>query len=213
MSPARPLACFHARLCRIAVNAGRDRRGAVALEFAFVAPALFFSLVVLFQVGYNYFVLAGLDSAAHAGARAIMTGSAQQAGLTAQQFIQQIVCPSLAPAMSCSKVVVNVSVALSNPGELTNQVATLPAPAVRPTTYYTKYVHSNYSGLIFPSTSQSADKFCPGGAGDIVVVQVLYPAPLFTRLLNPSGASSAWQMSTSTFVNEPFTNGATYAGC
>lgn len=213
MTPARSPRRSAAGLRRTIVGAAQDRRGAVALEFAFVAPAFLFSLIVLFQIGYNYFVMAGLDSAAHAGARAIMTGSVQQTGLTALQFVTQIVCPSLPAAMSCSKVVVNVSVALKNPGQLTNSLASLPAPPVAPSNYVTNYVEPDFTNLIFPSTSQSANGFCPGAAGDIVVVQVLYPAPMFAKVLNPSNASPFWQMSTSTFVNEPFSGAATYPGC
>jgi Flp pilus assembly protein TadG len=214
MPPARSFARLVGDLRRSLVRPARDRRGAVAVEFGMVAPALIFAIVAIFQIGYNYFVLSGLDAASHAGARAIMTGAVQQAGLTASQFKANIICPNLPSTMPCSQVVVNVSVVLTNPTPLglTSKVTTLPAPAVKPTNYYS-YVTSNQSGLIFPSTTQASDTFCPGYAGDVVLVQVLYPAPMFTKILNSANSSSLWQMSTSTFVNEPFGGAQTYTGC
>ena len=190
-----------------------NRRGAAAVEFGFVAPPLLFVIIAILQIGYNYFVMAGLDAAAHAGARAIMTGSVQQAGTTSSQFISNIICPSLPPTMRCSNVVVNVSVVLSNPtsGGLTGST-TLATPAVQPTNYY-NYVAPNQSGLIFPSTTQASNTFCPGFEGDVVLVQVLYPAPVFTHIFNPANSSSLWQMSTSAFMNELFGGAQTYNGC
>ncbi|HXY59625.1 MAG TPA: TadE family protein [Methylocystis sp.] len=207
----RAAAKLRAALARILSDAG----GAVAIEFGFVAPALLFTMIAIFQIGYTYFGLAGLDAASRAGARAIMTGSVQQAGMTSAQFISNVICPNLPSTMRCSSVVVNVSVVLSNPTPLgltsSTTAASLPA-AAEPTNYY-NYVASNDSGLIFPSTTQASDTFCPGFAGDIVMVQVLYPAPLFTRILNSANASSLWEMSTSTFMNEPFGGAQAYTGC
>ena len=206
---SRWIAKLNAALARVA----SERRGAVAVEFAFVAPALIFTIVAIFQIGYNYFTMAALDAASRAGARAIMTGSVQQSAMTSSQFISNIVCPNLPSTMKCSSVVVNVSVVLTNPAPsgLTGST-TLPTPSVQPTNYY-NYVTTNDSGLIFPSTTQASDTFCPGFAGDIVLVQVLYPAPMFSKILNPANASSLWQMSTSTFMNEPFGGASAYTGC
>lgn len=204
--------CWIARLEAALVRAASERRGAVAVEFALVAPALIFVFVAIFQIGYNYFTMAGLDAASRAGARALMTGSVQQAGMQSAQFITNVICPSLPSTMQCSQVQVNVQVVLQNPTPqgLTASTMTLPTEPVQPTSYYPDFVTSTDSGLMIPPPSYS---FCPGYAGDIVVVQVLYPAPMFTKILNPANSSSLLQMSTSTFMNEPFGGAQIYTGC
>ncbi|HXY59622.1 MAG TPA: TadE/TadG family type IV pilus assembly protein [Methylocystis sp.] len=191
-----------------------EKRGAVALEFGLVAIPFFFTLVAIFQVGFNYYQMACLDSAAHAGSRAVMTGIVQQNGLSVAQFVQQYICPSLQAPMSCSSVVVNVAVVL--PAATATTAVGMPAspiPAVSPSAYWSNFVNGAGTGLVVPSTTQSSNTFCPGNPGDFVVVQVLYPVPFFSRILNPSGAGSQWEMNTATFVNEPYPNPQTYAGC
>jgi len=197
-----------------------ERRGTVALEFGLVAIPFFFTLVAIFQVGFNYYQLACLDAAAHAGGRAIMTGIVQQNGLTATQFAQQYVCPQLFAPMTCSNVVVNVATVLKYNNGVVGSTTTFtqappnsPAPVVNPSAYWSSFVTAAGTGLVVPSTTQSANTFCPGNPFDFVVVQVLYPVPFFSRILNPTGAGSQWVMHSATFINEPFPNPQTYSGC
>ncbi len=191
-----------------------ERRGVVAVEFGFVAIPFFFTLIAIFQVGFNYYQLACLDLAAHNGGRAIMTGVVQQNGLSANQFVTQYICPSLQIPMSCSNVVVNVAVVLAAPtGSTAQGLPVSPTPALSPSAYWTNFVNGGGNGLVLPSTTQSSNTFCPGNPGDFVVVQVLYPVPFFSSILNPSGAGSQWEMNSATFINEPYLNPQTYAGC
>src|SRR5208337_2870099 len=76
---------FLAKARRALARAARDRLGAVAVEFGFVVIPLLFTLVTIFQIGYNYYVMATLDRVANEGARAILTGQVSQNGYTAAQ--------------------------------------------------------------------------------------------------------------------------------
>ena len=203
-------------LLHMARDLARDRRGAAAIEFGFVAIPLLFCLVVIFQIGFNYYIMASLDRAANEGARAIMTGQVSQAGLTAAQFAQQYVCPHLPHNMSCGSIVVNTSIVLKgcNDGTSPTWCNTFPQTPASPSNYNNSaYVLANKSGLTMPSTTQSLNSFCPGGPGDYVLLEILYPAPLFTKLLRVGGANIVYQMSTATFVNEPFAGAQAFAGC
>jgi len=187
------------------IRAARDESGAVGVEFGFVAIPFLFTMVAIFQVGYTYYQLSALDRAAHEGARALMTGIVQQNGLSASQFTQSYICPYLPAPMSCANVTVNVSVALTHAQPYP---AAPPTPAVSPSTYWSTYVNAAGTGLAALSA-----KFCPGFAGDFIVLEVSYPVPLFSRILNPSGAGVITETSATTFVNEPFNNAQTYTGC
>ncbi len=56
-----------AKLRRSLGCAAADRRGAVAIEFGFVVIPLVLLMMGIFQIGYSYYVAAGLDQASNAG--------------------------------------------------------------------------------------------------------------------------------------------------
>jgi Flp pilus assembly protein TadG len=197
------------------VRAAADTRGAVAIEFGFVVIPLVLLMMGVFQIGYTYYEAASLDLASNAGARAIMTGAVSTAGLNASQFTQTYICAQLPLNFNCSNVVVNVVTVLK-----------APAPAMRPgplgpiPTVYYNYVNSARNALLLPKLTTSLNPFCPGAGYDLILLQVLYPTPLFTALFqNGSGVTQLdgsyvyYQMSSATFKNEPFVNAVTYTGC
>jgi Flp pilus assembly protein TadG len=77
----------------------RDERGATAIEFAFVAPVLFFVLLSLIELGMIGMMISGLDNAVINASRMIRTGRADAAG-TANEFEDQI-CADMGGAAAC----------------------------------------------------------------------------------------------------------------
>ena len=204
-----------AKVQRALVRAAADTRGAVAMEFGFVVIPLVLLLVGIFQIGYAYYVAASLDQASNAGARAIMTGAVSIAGLSASQFTQAYICPQLASNFNCSNVVINVVTVLKAPPPAMRPGALGPIPTV-----YYNYVNAAQNGLLFPQLTTSQNSFCPGAGYDLILLQVLYPTPLFTAVFwhgngvtQLNGSYVYYQMSSTTFKNEPFQNAISYTGC
>lgn len=181
----------------------RERDGATAVEFGLLILPFMLTLLGVFELGYTFFMMSALDSAARTSARAVMTGAVSTAGMTAGSFRTGIVCPRLPSNFDCASVFINVTV--------------VPA-GTSPTGYYS-YVNSAQSALLVPPLDSSANSFCPGSGGQYVVLQLLYPTSAFTQLF--AGRSTATYqgkkvnvlMSTATFKAEPYTGGAAYAGC
>lgn len=180
-----------------------DRTGTTAVEFGLLIVPFMLTLLAAFEIGYTFFLMSALDSAARGSARAVMTGAVSTAGMSASTFRTTVVCPKLPANFSCSDVFVNVTI--------------VPAGS-SPTGYYS-YVNSAKSALIVPALNATANSFCPGAGGQYVVVQIMYPASYFTRLFVGqsttlyNGKSVNVLMSTATFRAEPYSGGGAYSGC
>jgi Flp pilus assembly protein TadG len=157
--------------------------GSAAAEFALLAvPVLGLTFLVL-NTGLVFFAQQSLQTATTQAARLIMTGQAQQKGMTAAQF-QQAVCANTSSLFDCSGIYVNVqtftsfsSVTMLNPVQ---------------------------NGKF----SQGTMGFSAGGSGDIEVIQVFYQWPLYGTLLgfdfsNMSGGMDLL-VATAAFRNEPY---------
>jgi len=181
--------------------------GAAALEFALVSgPALLIILAIL-EAGVDCYLHSALDNAAQDVARQIFTGAVQNmsvngAAMTQATFIQTIVCPKLPAFLSCGNLIVNV-VDFSE--------------TASPTPYYT-YVNAAQSALATPTLNNNQTSFCLGGSGSYMMLQLVYPLPLFTSVFSHAPLAT-WQgqtvrllFSTAAFRNEPFPN-TTYSWC
>ncbi|WP_167858616.1 TadE family protein [Methylobacterium nonmethylotrophicum] len=179
-----------------------DARGVTAVEFALVAAPFTMTLLGIIQTGYAFFLMAALDSAASASARAVTTGAISTAGLTATQFRDQVVCPKLPSTFVCANVFVTMSVVQEGQS---------------PTGYYA-YVNAAGTGLVQPPLDGTG-KFCPGAGGQYVVLQVQYPTTYLTGLLASAapttfnGKPSYVLMASTTFRSEPYNGAVAYAGC
>jgi Flp pilus assembly protein TadG len=181
----------------------RDRAGATAVEFGLLVLPFMLTMLGVFELGYTFFMMSALDSAARSSARAVMTGAVSTSGMTAGTFRSSVVCPKLPSNFDCGSLFINVTVVPSG---------------TNPTGYYS-YVNGAQSALLVPTLNSAANSFCPGSGGQYVVVQLLYPASAFTQLF--AGRSTAiYQgkqvnvlMSTATFKAEPYSGAAAYAGC
>jgi Flp pilus assembly protein TadG len=161
----------------------RCRSGAAGAEFAIVIVPflglLFFSL----NIGLVFLAQQTLQTATSQAARLIMTGQAQQQGLTAGDF-QQAVCTNATSLFTCSGITVNVRTFSS----FTNVAMLNPVS----------------NGAVDPTKMG----YTPGNPGDIVVVQAFYQWPLFATLFgyNFSNLSGGLDLlvATAAFRNEPY---------
>ncbi|HEY1750846.1 MAG TPA: TadE/TadG family type IV pilus assembly protein [Caulobacteraceae bacterium] len=164
----------------------RDESAATAVEFAILFAPLVFLILASLQLSLIFFAGQCLQSAAMSSGRQLMTGSAQQAGLTQAQFKTKV-C-SNAPAMfNCNGIMVDVESGTTFSGTSTS------APAV---TY-------DAAGNVTNSWTYST-----GGPGDIVVLHVMYnwpvvAAPLLPGLANQSNGDHLL-VATSVFKIEPY---------
>lgn len=193
----------------------RDEGGATAVEFAMVSVPFLGLLFAIFETAFVFFTNEGLEAATSDAARYIMTGQAAAGNYTsATDFRDRVICNPTSPRVrilpsfiDCSQLIVDVSTAGSS-GSTSFGSADLSK------SYYTN-----------PTT-----KYCIGAAGDIVVVRVVYPMPVYLTVLTMSSLGSVsastagltsynggmkhMLMGTAAFRNEPYAGTYTLAtGC
>lgn len=156
----------------------RDERGATAIEFAFVAPVLFFALLSLVELGMLGMMMSGVDAAVLDSARRIRTGR-DDAATSASTFEDQI-CARMGGSLSTCRDRLIISVQRFNQFSDANAVATA-------------------------TPDGSFDK---GAAGDIIIVKANYRWPLMTPFLatafDRNGPLDVTIPARVAFKNEPF---------
>jgi Flp pilus assembly protein TadG len=155
----------------------RDESGATAIEFAFVAPILFFALLSLVEIGMLGMMTMGVNAAVDEAARRIRTGR-DDAAASAQAFEDQI-CSHIAGSLSqCrSRTVIGV-------------------------TRFSKFSDAN---AVIASPPDGT--FNKGGPGDIIIVKVNYSWPLLTPFLGHverNGPTDVIIPARVAFKNEPY---------
>jgi Flp pilus assembly protein TadG len=85
----------------------RDLSGASAIEFAMVGLPFFALLFAIIEVCIFFFASQLLETAIQDSGRLIYTAQAQNQGMTAQDFKDNL-CPRVAVLMNCAKVYVDV---------------------------------------------------------------------------------------------------------
>ena len=164
----------------------RDRKGATAVEFAFVAFPFFVMLIGLIEVACIFIVSTVLEHGAVEAARTIRTGEFQGGTATIEAFETEI-CNNMANLFDCkNKISIDVR------SDFTSFAATDdPTPLDSDDKF-----------------DDSAFTFDSGGRNDIVVVRVFYQWSLITPVIsgplaNMHGDKRLIQ-STVAFRNEPF---------
>ncbi|MGH6956846.1 MAG: TadE/TadG family type IV pilus assembly protein [Caulobacteraceae bacterium] len=165
---------------------GGDERAATAVEFALLISPLLALIMGSLQIFLVFFAGQVLQSAAISAGRQLMTGADQQASMTQSQF-QQSVCNAAPILFTCTNIMVDVESAASYAALST----------ATPTVTYDKKgnVTNNWS-------------YTPGGAGDIVILRVMYDWPVIggpaaLGLANQANGSHLL-VATSVFKNEPY---------
>jgi Flp pilus assembly protein TadG len=170
---------------RAACRFARHQDGAAAVEFALVAVPFLALLFAILETALVFFAGQTLEAAASDSGRLIMTGQAQTAGYTADDFKTQV-CNRLAGGLfNCS-------------GGVYVDVKT-----------YTSFSAVNTASPIVNGQFDTTKMTYPNtNPGDIVVVTLYYQWPIYVSLLgnnlsNLSGGSRLL-VATSVFRNEPY---------
>jgi Flp pilus assembly protein TadG len=181
-----------AKLLRPVDRLVRNDSGATAVEFGLVAAPFLALLIALLQTGIVFLAQRVLDEIAAEASRYVMTGQAQQSGMTQSAF-NNYICTGTNTAglvsalFNCSNIMVNVQ----------NYSSFSSANTSNPTLTF------NGSGSV-----TNAWVWSPGNAGDIVVMQVMYQWPVILGPLGFNlsnlGNGNRLLVSTAVFKNEPY---------
>ena len=166
------------------------RRGAVAVEFAFVAFPFLLLLFGTLELALVLMVSMTLETATGDAARAIRTGEFQTSGGNTKADFQTLVCDRMMWLKSSCKDKLSVDVETF----AINDFQAMANSGTRNTQTFDK----------------NATCFSPGGPMDVVMVRTYYEWTLFTPLLNDAlvnaGNNKRLINAVVSFRNEPFNN-------
>ena len=164
----------------------RDETAATAVEFAMLITPLLFLILASLQMGIIFFATQCLQSAAMGAGRELMTGTVQKAGQTQTQF-QNTVCANAPVLFTCNNIMVDVQSASS--------YSTISTAPLTPTYDASGNVTNHWA-------------YSPGGAGNIVILRLMYNWPVVAGPLLPGLANQSngdrLLVATSVFKNEPY---------
>lgn len=156
----------------------RDESGTAAIEFAIIAPVLFFTLLSLVELGVLGMMTSGLDNAVIDASRRIRTGAGDAAS-SAAGFEDQI-CDKMGGALTACHERLTVSV----------------------------QKFSAFASAGAAASAVPAGEFDKGGANDIILVKANYRWPLLTPFVatayNRDAPLEVTIASRAAFKNEPF---------
>jgi Flp pilus assembly protein TadG len=159
-------------------------RGATAVEFALIAPAFLATLIAVLETTIFLFAQASLQTAAVQAGRLFMTGQAQN---LSQSAFKTKVCQNYLPVLfDCNSLIVIVQ-------------------------NYSSFSSANTSAPALYDANGNAVStwaYSPGGQGQVMVVQLVYPwsvvgGPLGFALANLPN-SAAEMMGVAAFRVEPY---------
>jgi Flp pilus assembly protein TadG len=172
------------RMPRILRRFVRRDDGAAAIEFAMVGAPFLALLFAIMETALIFFAGQALETAAADSARLVMTGQAQNQGLSQEQFKEEV-CKKVYGLFDCAKGI-QVDVRTYDSFASVNN---------------TKPINAEGNLTLTPTYS-------PGGPGSIVVVRLLYQWPVYVPLLGLNLADMQGGkrliMATSAFRNEPY---------
>ncbi len=162
-----------ARLASTGRRYGADERATTAVEFSLISIPFLAILFVIFETAFMFLNQETLENVTANAARQLLTGEIQQSSpnaATQKSTFVNLICPTSGPRpagalprnFDCSKVIIDVRASNDFNVDTTNALYANPANAV----------------------------FQPGAAGQINVVRVIYPLPVFLSVLNGFGAST-----------------------
>lgn len=162
----------------------RSRDGAAAVEFALVSIPFTALLMATLETALQFFAAQTFETAIAAAGRLIRTGQAQEQGLDAAQFREQV-CDLMGQAFDCE-------------GKLKIDVRT-----------YESFADIDFSQPVDEDGNLIEDfTYDPGDGGDIVVVRAFYEWPVYVNLLGSASGTLAngkrLLAAGTAFRNEPF---------
>jgi Flp pilus assembly protein TadG len=164
----------------------RDERGATAIEFGILAIPFFAIVGAILETALVFLASQILDSAVQDASRLILTGQAQSAHYTIDNF-RTAVCNGLFDLFDCSKLQIKVSTVTNFASATTSTYPLDPTD---------------------PSKWTLVPEFQPGAGKDVVMVQVYYKWPVTINFAGLDLASSPDGThllgAVRVFANEPF---------
>jgi len=164
----------------------RARRGATAVEFAFVSIPFLILLFGILELGAVFMVSTNLEDATDRAARQIRTGEFQSSGATTKADFITLVCSRMAWLSTSCTANLSVDVRTFNTFTDASQTA-----KINPATY-----------------DKNTTCWSTGQPADIVLVRTFYEWKLFTPMLDASlqnmGDGKRLISAVATFRNEPY---------
>jgi Flp pilus assembly protein TadG len=151
------------------IRFGRDRNGALAVEFAMVLVPMLGLLGAIFETGIVYFKSQQLQVATLHASRAVLTHSL--ANMTYQDFIDKYVCTwqasgavaagTLSKSFDCSKILVDIADVGSGTG----------------------WSSASTSSSFYLNPPAASATISMPASGHVAVVRIIYPMPAVTAIL------------------------------
>jgi Flp pilus assembly protein TadG len=165
----------------------RHQEGAAAVEFGLVAAPFLALVFAIIETAIVFFAGQALETAGADSARLIMTGQAQMQGFDQAKF-KNAVCDRVHGVFNCEE---GLQVDVKKYGKFDDISNAKPIDAEG-------------------NLDTSAFGYQPGGPGEIVVVRLIYPWPVYVSLMGLNLADMAGGkrllVSTVAFRNEPYQN-------
>lgn len=158
-----------------------DTRGATAVEFGIVSIPFFMILCAIFEAAFLLFNQSNLENATYEASRQLLTGQIQSSGASSADQttnFKNLVCGKLWRNFTCGNVKVDVRSA-------------------------TDYTNSFDTTKAVCASGQSSS-FTPGAAGNVLVVRVCYPYPLYFNRFSGFNSSTVTLMATTVFKAENY---------
>lgn len=163
------------------VEFAADAHGATAVEFGIVSVPFFMILCAIFEAAFLLFNQSNLENATYEASRQLLTGQIQTNGQSTSQQLTtftNLVCGKLWSNFSCGNVKIDVRSAAD-------------------------YTTSFDTTKTICNAGQSAS-FAPGSTGQVLVVRVCYPYPLYFNRFSGFSSSSVTLMATTVFKSENY---------
>lgn len=170
-----------------------DNIASTTLEFAILAPVFLTMILSIFEIGVNAYYQGLLDKAADGAGRLVMTGKIAKDNLDKNGFLQSACGQGRTgpnSGLECAKLVVSVT-------------------RVGSSFYHHVHHWSGPGGTLvrlpmFPGEYGVPETYCPGAAGEIVLVRMTYPAVKLSPLPGASTIFGDLLKASAVVRNEPF---------
>lgn len=146
-------------------NMLKDESGATAVEFGMLAAPFLAMVLAILQTSTSLLLSQGLDTAVQEAGRMVMTGQVHDSGgvTSAADFRNKYICNPPAPL-----------------------VRTLPG-FIDCSKLVVDIRKANQFGAGVPAFDTNNPSACIGGAGDVMIVRVMYYAPIFAPFVALNG--------------------------
>lgn len=172
---SKPIFAAPAMIGKLLARFRREKSGATAVEFAIISVPFIGLLFAIFETAFVFFATEAIESGVSEAARQIMTGQTQTANITtATDFRTKVICPAT------GKRLIPTFIDCSK-----IQVDARGA--------------ADFASIDF--SRPASYKFCLGAPGDITVVRIFYPLPVYFAIIARMADGSVGQITAGTEMN------------